>query len=310
MYYTKTTKTNCVPDHFYNSYEDDDREDYFEQFFGEYVRNLFNELAYYMVIKIKLQNGTVVLSDKYNLYNPKTIIKFKLVIDKNYINNVCCLGRVHTLEFLKSSYLFPEFPEYTDNTLIHASNNGHISVLEWWKNSGLPLKYNNDAINYASLSGHVAVLEWWKNSGLPLQYDDLAVHGASENGHINVLEWWKNSCLKLIYGNILTYPSHSDRDLVAVLEWWKNSGLEIIYTTCEMDYAHKPHVLEWWKNSGLELKYSKEALDWASGHGQVAVLEWWKNSGLELKYSEEALNTASGYGKVAVLEWWKNSGLL
>ena len=54
------------------------------------------------------------------------------------------------------------------NIIIHngldiTSKNGHIFVLDWFKNSGLEFKYD-DAINDASQNGHIAVLDWFKNS--------------------------------------------------------------------------------------------------------------------------------------------------
>jgi hypothetical protein len=212
----------------------------------------------------------IIMGDRFPLYDLKTIKKFNLNITDVYISEVCKRGKVN--------------------------------ILEWWKNSGLELKYDEWVLNFAFRNNHVEVLKWWKNSGLELKYD-----------HDEVLEWCKNSVL---------------------LEWIKNFGfldLELKYNGLSLDEAYdnglslnevsenaldfasqNGHVelLEWWKISGLEeLKYTENALDWASAYGHVELLEWWKNSGLELKYTEIALNLALQNGQVKVLEWWKNSGL-
>ena len=56
------------------------------------------------------------------------------------------------------------------NIIIHngleiTSKNGHISVLDWFKNSGFEFKYDEWAINSASTAGHIAVVDWFKIFG-------------------------------------------------------------------------------------------------------------------------------------------------
>ncbi len=46
-------------------------------------------------------------------------------------------------------------------------------------------------MNYASGFGHVNILDWWKNSGLELKYTCDAIDNASANGHTNVLDGGK-----------------------------------------------------------------------------------------------------------------------
>jgi hypothetical protein len=167
-----------------------------------------------------LTSDKIILSDKYYLYDVKTIKRFNLKITCNYITEVCYLGIIDTLEYLKKSN---NIINYNESALNFASKNGQVEVLEWWKKSGLELKYTEDALNDASWEGHVEVLEWWKNSGLELKYTEDALYLASSRGHINVLEWWKNSGLELKW--VLDYAF--DNFNIEVLEWWKNSGFEL-----------------------------------------------------------------------------------
>lgn len=43
-----------------------------------------------------------------------------------------------------------------------ASENGHIDILDWFKNNGLQLKYTHNAIVQAAANGPVHILNWWK----------------------------------------------------------------------------------------------------------------------------------------------------
>ena len=60
--------------------------------------------------------------------------------------------------------------------IIYASKNGHVQVLEWFKNSGYEFKYNKDAIMWASRNGHIEFLEWFKNSDYEFKYDIMAIN--------------------------------------------------------------------------------------------------------------------------------------
>ncbi|KAI9348920.1 hypothetical protein DFJ73DRAFT_834274 [Zopfochytrium polystomum] len=158
-------------------------------------------------------------------------------------------------------------------------------------------------MDVASENGHVHVLQWWKDSGIVLDgvYSLLALVSACDAGHVDVLQG-------------ITPPLNeaSRTGQALVLQWWKESGLVPQYTNTAMDVASaNGHVavLEFWKQSGYELKFTMMAIDHASKCGQTAVLDWWKGSGLELKYSSAAIDSAAGAGYLNVLSWWKSSGL-
>jgi hypothetical protein len=277
-----------------NWYEIDDREQYPDEEFRTFdMKDFFDKVLDHYSFKqfthfrISLRytpkinkyyhpDFELIMSEKYYLFDTKTIRKFKININSNYIRWVCYHNR--------------------------------IDILEWWKHSGLKLEYDETALDYASSMGHINVLEWWKNSGLPLKYSSDSMDNASCDGHVNVLEWWKNSGLSLEYSdNALDLASGHKN--VSVLDWWKHSGLFLKYSDwalCNASSWGHIKVLNWWKNSGLELKYSDDALYAASRRGHIKVLKWWKNSGLELKYDKYNLP----YMEKNVLKWWRKNKLL
>jgi hypothetical protein len=276
----------------------------------------------------------VILSEKYPLFDIKTIKKFNLIIDREYIIQVCLNKSLDILKYLyyndrefinivkKNSDIFDSIamednveilewwktiglPININNYIASiASCYGNVNVLEWWFNSGLPLKYDNSALSIASMHGHVNVLNWWVNSGLPLQYDESCIDRASKLGYVNVLQWWLDSGLQLKY----THDSMDNVCDINVLDWWLNSKLPLKYNTRCM-ITKSCDVLDWWLKSNLPLKYDERALEHASFSGKIKVLNWWLKSNLLLKYDEKSIDGASSRGYVDVLEWWKDSGL-
>jgi hypothetical protein len=230
----------------------------------------------------------VILGEKYPLYDVKTIKKFNLIIDDEYIIWACLGSCLEILEFLYNKN------DNRINSLMSkskifdwVSSRNNVKILEWWKNSRLPMNYTDASLRLASRNGHIHVLDWWFKSGLELKYTEQALDEASANGHVEVLTWWLKSKLPLKY---------SER---ALDDASANGHVE---------------VLTWWLKSKLPLKYSEGALDKASFVGHVDVLDWWLKSGLELKYNENALQYASkgkkSKGKnINILEWLKNSKL-
>jgi hypothetical protein len=58
--------------------------------------------------------------------------------------------------------------KYTEKALNKATRQSHFNVLEWWKNSGLPLKYRKNVIRdqckLAMKYNQPILLEWWEKT--------------------------------------------------------------------------------------------------------------------------------------------------
>lgn len=53
------------------------------------------------------------------------------------------------------------------------------------------MRYGEYAIHGASECRKLEALEWWKNSGLELKYNEEAIDELNKEEDIRTLEWWK-----------------------------------------------------------------------------------------------------------------------
>lgn len=110
-----------------------------------------------------------------------------------------------------------------------------LSILQWWKDSGLEMKYTIAAIDTLycrDKKSIIKILDWWKDSGLEMKYTD--------------------NCIDNIYYTNYYYPSLDDtisrEDINSILKWWKNNGLEIKYTFnidlwYKLKYKPNPYII-------------------------------------------------------------------
>jgi len=119
-------------------------------------------------------NTRVILSDKYFIYNSKNIDRFNLRFSPYHVDRMCLLGDISLLESLWDKRHFGEqyahthgiYHEYID-PFGHASNAGHVNVLEWLKNNEyLVFDSNYIQLGITSEIFKPDVINWWKNSGL------------------------------------------------------------------------------------------------------------------------------------------------
>ncbi|KAM3069649.1 hypothetical protein ACMFMG_010368 [Clarireedia jacksonii] len=190
---------------------------------------------------------------------------------------------------------------------------GRTEILEWWRTSPtfLSKDYTAEAIDGASKAGFVHVLDWWRKSGLPLKYTELALEQASSKGHMLVLEWWKQASIPhndperrtrhgahmIVDGEAVTGSS----DVLPALQLKPGKAL------LAAAQNNKPLVLRWWDNSGIPIAHSESVAKLASAHGHVACLDTWRElKGEKLAFDSQVLVGPTKNGHVEVLEWWKN----
>jgi len=99
----------------------------------------------------------------------------------------------------------PEVLKWWSNTLsfdctrkavTYASANNRLSVLRTWLALDEEHKWDASAMDQASLNGHVRILQWWKESGLKLRYSPDLIEQLLASGttaDLEVVQWWKKS---------------------------------------------------------------------------------------------------------------------
>ncbi|KAL4795088.1 hypothetical protein BDV19DRAFT_363592 [Aspergillus venezuelensis] len=204
---------------------------------------------------------------------------------------------------------------------------GNPKILTWWRDApALPNKeYIADAMDGASRAGFVDVLEWWRTSGLELRYTERALESASAEGRVAVLDWWKNAAasstssnpLPLKVGKSVLLAAQSGR--TASLAWWDASGIPYTHaeTVARIASTHgHVHVLDfWYKLKGAKMIFDCQVLVGPTKNGHDNVLEWWRRSGLRVEFKtcdiEEALEDADPVSgaEQRVRRWWDRNGL-
>ena len=125
--------------------------------------SILDKKSYILITNTSIYVELNMLKKYYTMVN-----KYNIILKKGTVNTYYRLGLINILKKLKKNN------EYfiSDTGIDLASENGHINILKWFKNSGLELKYTDDAIDWASEYDHINVLKWFKNSGLKLKYTD------------------------------------------------------------------------------------------------------------------------------------------
>ncbi|CAF9909669.1 MAG: hypothetical protein ALECFALPRED_005968 [Alectoria fallacina] len=132
----------------------------------------------------------------------------------------------------------PLLPLLVGKSIIYAAQNGQAATLQWWVKSGIPFGYEASVARIASANGHIDVLQLWKEcKGAKMQYDNQVLVGPTKNGHVDVLEWWKQSNYTVEYKTCDIEEALEDslggsgEDRIRA--WWARNGLNLGVGTSE-----------------------------------------------------------------------------
>ncbi|KAL7946559.1 hypothetical protein V8C42DRAFT_321030 [Trichoderma barbatum] len=195
---------------------------------------------------------------------------------------------VEVLTFLENNY--PQLFKAFDGAFLPTKASAYypqVKILDYWKNSPHFQNrhvYDTEAMDGASKNGHVHILQWWKQSELPLLYTKVSLEQASSNGLISVLNWWRDAAA--LDHNIALKPGRSllwaaTNGQVDVLRWWHASGIQtgysggVAFTASRWGHAR---VLETWRKLQGDdnvIFDAEEVIYIATARQHVEILDWW-----------------------------------
>ena len=220
-------------------------------------------------------------------------------------------GKTEILEYWRTSPTFLT-KEYSVEAMDNASRTNSVRALEWWYNSGLPLKYTEAALEQASSQGHLPVLQWWKEHS---RYRTAATVAVTPGEEKDMSKGLRES-LKLKVGKSITYATQSG--CLPAIKFWVESNIPFSHEdTVAKIASHHGHtdILDYWRAlRGEKMLFDNQVLVGPTKMGHANVLEWWKRSGLRVEYKtcdiEEALEDGvEGEKGNSVKRWWAMNGL-
>ena len=166
-------------------------------------RNQSCNCCYYPLVNKSWKNEKAVkLTQSYPLYSISTIMRFKLKITEDYILHCILLGEIEVIEWCQKNVKFEGlFKDGINLSNVLYFSDGLLDqpTFDWLLKCGIKLTYTDLMMDHVSILTYnrVFILEWLKNSGLPLLYTEKALRWATTTKNLDVLDWWKNSGLEL-----------------------------------------------------------------------------------------------------------------
>ncbi|KAI9321943.1 hypothetical protein DFJ73DRAFT_803092 [Zopfochytrium polystomum] len=215
-----------------------------------------------------------------------------------YLERAAQRGKVATFQWWKDRYYSPATTVLPPCLVDYASQFGHVPLLQWFKESCLPIRYTSAALTTACGNGHTRVLDWWKASGLELKYDAGTIINRCMYNR-EMLDWWWNSGLLVEWrADIGRAPANNVPGIVDALQWWLESGVDVFWT--EKMFENTTARSPWQRDVGHTSKLD-EVIHNGSGARRLQLLEWWRRNMPELVVQTET-RFRDDYDSE---RWWK-----
>jgi hypothetical protein len=121
----------------------------------------------------------------------QSVHRLKWVMECGYICSVTTCEKAATagcLDMLKLLHLHPSF-QWSEHACFDVAYEGHLHVLQWSHEQGLPCPMWPNMCANAAKGGHTHVLEWLRGLDPPCHWHHDTCAMAAEGGHLAPMKW-------------------------------------------------------------------------------------------------------------------------
>lgn len=160
--------------------------------YGVHIREVYVPVEAQYVVDIhgcKYRSDMIVLGKKYEIRDIETIKYFNLDKHPLIITNWAAEnGELEVLTWLKNNNCL----YYSSRAVDYAAGNGHIKVLDFFKELDFELLYTENAIDFASSNNHMCVLKWFCDNKYHLKYTVWGMWSAKQNKNTEIMNWFES----------------------------------------------------------------------------------------------------------------------
>ena len=225
---------------------------------------------------------------------------------------------------------------WDDDTVAAAAGHGHLEVLKYAHEQGLPLdapdEDGDQLIHEAAGKGHLAVMKWLHERGVPLDVANgehaQPIHLAAMEGHLPVIQWLHEHGVALDAADDSGCQPIHDAAVdghLAVVQWLHERGVPLdaaaVIGGQPIHFAamHGQLDLVQWlhESGGVTLDAAgdrgRQPIHNATNGGHLALVQWLHERGVPLDAADDTgsqpIHEAAASGHLAVLQWLHKRGV-
>lgn len=114
---------------------------------------------------------------------------------------------------------------FLNHIMLNACSRKDLQLMEWCRIKSHELNkiehfmFSQKCIDALAKTESIELLQWWKQSGLPLRYTQMPFDDAIIHGNLELLKWWIDNCPKVRISPEVLVDAIVENEDIHVVEW-------------------------------------------------------------------------------------------